>query len=250
MPELTDFDLLNNKWAFGQLCLSRHVRAPQTWLFASTAELESFVRGRDGSSYIAKPLSMDSSKGVLRLGASTLDSTLTQLRYAPILLQEFIDGTDIGTSVFSSAGNIEAFIAHHYDRGRYTPIADASIRSDVAALLGPLKTSGIFNFDMRRTADGQIYYLECNPRVFWKISMSMLAGVNFVAQGLSAMGLAPAPVQSPAPSVALFPKALMLEAATSPWKLTPSSMRTMEFLYSDPLPYFSEMIGLERDPAD
>lgn len=251
MPELTDFDLLNNKWAFTQMCQNKHVRAPQSWLFATKDELSTFLRGRnDASSYIAKPLSMDSSKGVVRISGAAVDAALLQISYAPILLQEFIDGTDIGTSVFCKAGNIEAFIAHHYHRGRYTPIADAdNIRSDVAALLGPLKTSGIFNFDMRRTADGGIFYLECNPRIFWKISMSALSGVNFIAQGLAAMGLVPAPVQSSALSVALFPKALLLQAATAPWKLTGSSLRTMRFLYADPLPYFSEMLGFEQDPA-
>jgi predicted ATP-grasp superfamily ATP-dependent carboligase len=250
MPQLADFDLLNNKWAFSQLCQSRHVRYPQTWLFSSQAELAAFVRDRnDDRLYIAKPLSMDSSKGVVRIDRSTLDTSSARLNYEPILLQEFIDGADIGASVFSNAGSIEAFIAHYYSRGRYTPISDASIRSDIASLLGPLRTSGIFNFDMRRTAEGQIYYLECNPRVFWKISMSMLAGVNFVAQGLSALGLAPAPIQSEAPSVALFPKALLLEAATAPWKLSPSSLRTVKFLYADPVPYFSEMMGIERDPS-
>jgi hypothetical protein len=173
-----------------------------------------------------------------------------QLNYAPILLQEYIDGIDIGASVFSRSGSIEAFIAHHYDRGRYTPITDAGIRSDIASLLGPLKTSGIFNFDMRRTVDGSIYYLECNPRVFWKISMSMLAGVNFVSPGLAAMGLAPAPTRLSVPSAVLFPKALLLEAATAPWKLTATSWRTLKFLYADPLPYFSEMLGFERNPPN
>jgi hypothetical protein len=194
-------------------------------------------------------LSQDSSKGVIQISARTLDSVLVQLNYLPILLQEYVEGIDIGTSVFCRDGRIEAFIAHHYDRGRYTPISDASIASDVQALLGPLQTSGIFNFDMRRTADGQIYYLECNPRVFWKISMSMLAGVNFVAQGLSMLGLMPAAKQASRPSTVLFPKALLLEAATAPWQLTASSSRALRFLYADPLPYFSEMFGLERDPV-
>ena len=250
MPDLTDFDVLNNKWAFTQLCQSKHVKSPQTWLFANKSELESFLRANDdGRSFIAKPLSQDSSKGVIRVNARTLDSAAAQINYMPILLQEYVDGIDIGTSVFCRDGRIEAFIAHHYDRGRYSPIGDQSIVIDLQALLGPLQTSGIFNFDMRRTTDGQIFYLECNPRVFWKISMSMLAGVNFVAQGLSTLGLLPAAKQAARPSVVLFPKALLLDAATAPWRLNASSSRATKFLYADPLPYFFEMLGLERDPV-
>jgi len=250
MPDLTDFDVLNNKWAFAQLCQSKHVKCPQTWLFAHRSELEGFVRASHAAKlFIAKPLSQDSSKGVIRINASSLDSALTQLSYAPLLLQEYIEGIDIGTSVYCRGGRIEAIIAHHYDRARYTPISNATIANDVQALLGPLQINGIFNFDMRRTAEGQTYYLECNPRVFWKISMSMLAGVNFVAQGLAAIGLMPIPKQSIAPSAVLFPKALLLEAATVPWRLDSSSWRTLRFLYADPLPYFSEMLGLERDPV-
>jgi hypothetical protein len=251
MPDLTDFDVLNNKWAFAQLCQSQHVRCPQTWLFAHKTQLEAFVRASDaGKLFIAKPLSQDSSKGVIRISAGSLDSALTQLSYAPLLLQEYIEGIDIGTSVFCTGGRIEAIIAHHYDRGRYTPISNAAIATDVQALLGPLQINGIFNFDMRRTAEGLIYYLECNPRVFWKISMSMLAGVNFVAQGLSAIGLMPVPKQASALSAVLFPKALLLEAATAPWRLNSSAWRGLRFLYSDPLPYFSEILGLEGDPSN
>jgi hypothetical protein len=251
MPALPDFDVLNNKWAFTQLCQSKHVRSPQTWLFANNTELESFLRANDdGRSFIAKPLSQDSSRGVVRISTRTWHSASAQLKYVPILLQEFIEGIDIGTSVFCTDGRIEAFIAHHYNRGRYTPINDASIAKDLQALLGPLKTNGIFNFDMRQTASGQIYYLECNPRVFWKISMSMLAGVNFVAQGLAALELMAPPRQSSAPSAVLFPKALVLQAATAPWHLSASSTQAVRFLYADPMPYFSETLGFEHDPID
>ena len=34
------------------------------------------------------------------------------------------------------------------------------------------------------TPDGAVHYLECNPRFFYKINLSMIAGVNFVAHGL------------------------------------------------------------------
>lgn len=251
MPELPDFDLLNNKWAFTQLCQSKHVRSPPTWLFADRNELAGFLGANDDQrSFIAKPLSQDSSKGVIRVSARTWGNVSTQLTYAPILLQEFIEGIDIGTSVFCDRGRITAFIAHHYGRGRYRPLQDAGIVADLQALLGPLQTSGIFNFDMRRTVDGQIYYLECNPRVFWKISMSMLAGVNFVAQGLAAMGLMAPPIQASTPSSVLFPKALLLQAATAPWQLNGASTQALRFLYADPLPYFSELMGFERDPVD
>jgi len=251
MPELPDFDVLNNKWAFTQLCQLMHVRSPQTWLLANKTELESFLRANDdGRSFIAKPLSQDSSKGVIRINGHTFGRAATLINYVPILLQEFVEGIDIGASVFCNHGRIEAFIAHHYNRGRYTPISEASIAADLHALLGPLKTNGIFNFDMRQTGNGQIYYLECNPRVFWKISMSMLAGVNFVAQGLSALGLMAPPRQSSAPNDVLFPKALVLQAATAPWQLSASSTQALRFLYADPMPYFSETLGFERDPID
>jgi hypothetical protein len=89
--------------------------------------------------------------------------------------------------------------------------------------------------------------LECNPRVFWKISMSMLAGMNFISFGMSPFS-SDVLIRPPSSSVRVqFPKAMMLLALTAPWKLDRSSLDTLKFLYRDPIPYLREIFGLEND---
>jgi hypothetical protein len=55
---------------------------------------------------------------------------------------------------------------------------------DLARIAAHVGAEGVYNFDMIAADDGKLYYLECNPRFFYKINLSMLAGINFVALGL------------------------------------------------------------------
>jgi hypothetical protein len=63
--------------------------------------------------------------------------------------------------------------------------------------------------------------------------------------GLAAMRPAPERLKT-----VLFPKALLLQTATAPWQLRAASAQMLEFLCADPVPYYREILGLERDPAD
>lgn len=103
---------------------------------------------------------------------------------------------------------------------------------------------GLFNFDMRRAPDGRIYFLECNPRIYFKIEMSRLAGVDFIGMALG-RSASVEPLFA-APTQVRLPKALLLSLLT-PWKIEPQSWEALNRALSDPLPYIREELKLDED---
>ncbi|HUO11328.1 MAG TPA: ATP-grasp domain-containing protein, partial [Caulobacteraceae bacterium] len=160
----------------------------------------------------------------------------------PILVQEFVSGEDVGASVYCVNGEIKSFIAHRYHRAIYSTFFEQRIFDDIAKIARHSNVNGVLNFDMRLTKGGGLFYLECNPRFFFKIAMSMLAGVNFVAAGLPGCG---APLRLEASETIRFPKAL-LAALPTPWRLK-GGAAVLRHLLSDPTPWLREELGLERD---
>ena len=244
MPKLEQFDRLNNKWEFYLLCNSLGIECPPSTLFENPSEITNngLIKAK-----IAKPLNKEGGIGVLKLEPENAQMQLEKINYSPIMVQDFIEGEDIGASVFCRNGKITAFLSHSFRRYVYESFFDANIFNSISKIVEHLQLDGIFNFDMRRTSDGRIYFLECNPRVFWKMSMSMLSGINFVSFGLSNPkndGLIRPPQQ---PVMVRYPKSTLLHAAIAPWKLEKSSWNVLHYLYSDPVPYFREMCGLENE---
>ena len=248
MPGLAEFDTLNNKWEFINICKSLGITCPNTSLFANAEQLGERIQ--DGSialPLIAKPLGMDGGRGTITLRQATYQKQLLTIRYRPILVQEIIEGEDIGASVFCEQGEIVTFIAHRYHHATYSTFFDEAIYRDITKLMQRVKVDGVINFDMRLTPKGQVFYLECNPRFFFKIAMSMLAGINFVVPGLGGR-----PNDFPArldqPAVVRFPKA-MLASLYAPKELR-GSWKVLKFLFSDPVPYLRDELGLENKTHD
>lgn len=241
MPDLESFDRLNDKWRFYHLCLATGVRTPDTWLFRDATKLrDALDAGSLPRKVMAKPLSQSGGEGCLVVDTDA-KTTLRRIDYSPILVQQFVEGEDIGASIFCKRGVVKAFVAHSFRRDTYRTFADARIRSDIEKLLRMFDVDGVFNFDMRRDPDGHVHYLECNPRFFFKIAMSMLAGINFVELGLE--GVPEQAVVVPDRTVR-FPKALMC-MLWAIWRIEPESWRALGFTLSDPMPYFREEVGFE-----
>jgi hypothetical protein len=239
MPTLSLFDWLNDKWRFGELCRSLGILYPKTRLYDDRSALEREISAATlKQAHIAKPVNMDNGTGCIVVNPATASRDLASISYEPILFQEFIEGEDIGASVYCERGEIRSFIAHRYSRDTYTTFTDPAIVRDVTRLMKSANGDGVFNFDMRLTPDGRIFYLECNPRFFFKIALSMLAGINFVAPGLPMQNRAsqPAAIKD---TVVRFPKALL----AAPWKLNAQSWKALGYVLSDPQPYVREELG-------
>ncbi|MGH6981374.1 MAG: ATP-grasp domain-containing protein, partial [Stellaceae bacterium] len=207
LPTLPRFDQLNNKWFFTRMCDELGILTPQSRAIADAEQLRAeLVAGRIALPAIAKPINHDGGMGVIRLDPDNALAQTVKIDYGPIIVQEFIEGRDIGASIYCERGEIKAFIAHELRRATYRSLDDPHIYRALAKIAAHMGIDGVFNFDMRLAPDGTVYYLECNPRFFFKINLSMLAGVNFVRMGLNATGRA---VTAPKQGAAVrMPKAL------------------------------------------
>lgn len=244
LPKLEHFDVLNNKWAFAQLCAELEIRHPLTRLFAdpqsAARELES---GTLPLPLIVKPLDRCASAGVTILEHGDCAARLSATNYRPLLVQEFVRGQEIGAGAYARAGRVEAFVVHALDRGVYTTFCDDAVFGDVEKIVRHFALDGIYNFDMIRAADGCVYYLECNPRPYYKIDLSMIAGINFMERGIHPSEKGANAFAGSCETRVRFPKALLRSLCTSgtcsrrDWALA-------AHLLSDPVPFFLEKLGL------
>ncbi len=243
MPDLAAFDLLDNKWEFGRLCVAAGVRTPATRLFASPPLFEAALRsGSLPARLMAKPLRRSGGEGCIMVEPGRWRDALSRIDYAPILAQEFIDGEDLDASVFCRKGSVDAVVCYTVRRATYRTCVVAEVRDEVERLFRRLAVDGVFNFDLRRDRSGRLHFIECNPRFYYSMAMSMLGGVNFVSLGLGAEAKA---LVHDAPKTVRSLKALLL-AALTPWKIEAESWNALRFTLADPLPALREAIGLEK----
>ncbi len=242
LPPLDVFDRLNDKWAFVQLCDSLGIRCPQSTLHADVATLaDDIARGAIQFPIVAKPLANSGSHGCFVIDRDNVER-LSAINYRPIIAQEFIPGEDIGASIFARSGEVTAIIGQRFTGRVYHTFHHEGIFRDVSRLVEHLGLDGVYNFDMRLTDDGAVYYLECNPRFFFKMNMSMAAGMNFVEYAFPDR-LAALPKTLPDGTNVVMPNAL----ARAPWRLfcaTAREWRMAHHIYADVLPRLIERVGL------
>lgn len=248
MPDLVTFDLLNDKAQFTELCRTLDILCPPTWVLQDRRDmLASLAEGSIKLPIVVKPLSLDGNRGVSVLN-SPADVHAAEIAYEPVLIQQFIPGVDIGASVYAEQGRIKAYICHWLRRATYLVLDEPIVLTALTRIVEATGANGILNFDMRLAPDGKIFFLECNPRVFYKMNLSMLAGINFPAHGLQAiMGdeTGPtAPVSAMPTTAVRTPKALLAALAT-PWRITRRDLAMLGYVLSDPLPYVREQLGFD-----
>jgi predicted ATP-grasp superfamily ATP-dependent carboligase len=243
LPRLEAFDLLNNKWSFAQLCVELGIRHPVARMLPDVATFaRELAMGDWEYPLIAKPLDRNASAGVVVIDGVDSEKRLTAINYRPILVQKFVSGQDIGASVFVRGGSVEAFVAHWYRNGVYCTFQDNQIYSDIAKIASHLNLDGVYNFDMILAPDGSVYFLECNPRFFYKINQSMIAGINFVEHGIPYARLPVTGAIQPGVQVR-FPKALLRSLVFS-GQCTKRDLAMVSYLFSDPWPFLIEKLNL------
>src|SRR5262249_9402359 len=138
--------------------------------------------------------------------------------YAPVLVQRYLDGEDAGAGIYCEDGKIKALIAHKKTGATYRTFRHPQIEHDLKEIASAMRVTGAYNFDLRITPRGDVYWLGCNPRFFFAMFLSMLAGLNFVAFGLA--GSSSNAVQyAPDGSAVRTLKALAAALAT-PWRVS------------------------------
>ncbi|WP_437395469.1 ATP-grasp domain-containing protein [Flagellimonas lutimaris] len=105
------------------------------------------------------------------------------------LIQEFIEGHDLGCNVICRDGEVMAYtiqVGNMFLKKAYTPqvgldmVHNEEVIKIVKNLMKSLRWNGVANVDMRYdNLTGQYYVLEVNPRYWLTLLASCMAGVNF-----------------------------------------------------------------------
>jgi hypothetical protein len=233
-PTAAALEVLRDKWNFRQLCFELDLRAPQTWLFRDKkAILDSIQAGDLPAHLIAKPLGRSGSDGVTPFNSADAAHKLEALEYHPILVQEYLHGLTICLSIQTWRGAVVAALGYHKDGHRYVFNMNAEFLAAASAVAARLRTDGLLNFDAQLTESGEVYLLECNPRMFLSMDYAAVAGINFVELGLRDWskcrgGCVPAPTPS------LLTLGGLLRSIVTPWRIRHSDLAMTRYGLADP----------------
>jgi hypothetical protein len=186
---------------------------------------------------------MEGGRGVIKVDQHTIKGELMAACYSPVLVEEFIPGIDVGISVYCEVGEIKACICHTLEKGVYKVIENSTFRESVDRILINQKCSGIYNFDARIAPDGALYMLECNPRFYYKMCLSLLAGLNLPALGVFPSGTL---ANAPGRPFAHTPGGILRKVMAGS-RISSELARDARFWMSDPVLLLYEMLRIPRD---
>lgn len=107
----------------------------------------------------------------------------------PVIVQEFIQGYDLGSAAFCSEGKVLFLTMQRNmsaDQNSFRPskglrfFDEPKVRAVVEKLMGALRWSGIAQIDLRvDEVTGELFVLEINPRYWGSVLGSQRMGINF-----------------------------------------------------------------------
>jgi biotin carboxylase len=235
LPDLATFDLLNDKWNFTRFCRQNGVRAPEGWVFDRIGELHRALDcGEVTLPITLKPTNRSGGIGVIHVRHQSELALIDRIDYRPILAQRHIVGETIGISVLCDRGKVVAHAAQRRDAVRFQLFANADLFDNVSRLAALTGYHGPANFDaVVADADEFSYIVECNPRFWYTIYLSMIAGLNFVELALAAPCC---PTHLSTIDNAEFRLSLR-RILSRPWRANRLDWKFLSYCLSDPIPF-------------
>jgi len=180
IPDLATFDQLVTKDRFMEFCRANDIRHPEGHILANREALIAAIKnGCIKLPAILKPINRWGSVGVVKIDADNALEIASTIDYAPVLVQDFIEGVDRSISIFARKGAVQKQVTYCYPNNDFTFQREPELARIIGDISAKLKLEGVFNFDARIEADGTVWLLECNPRFFFTMDAAMIAGANF-----------------------------------------------------------------------
>ena len=243
---------LNDKWAFYKLCEAAGVAVPKSLSVGCQAELDVGLVERElGYPVIVKPVNSYGQRGISifrdRKKAEEWKSRADHDH--PVIIQEYIEGTDWAISVFAQDGVIKHWVSWvcpsqldaGYGVGRFLA-TEFRPRDDLLEMTQRIVAatgfSGVANFDARYDDQAcRMKMLECNPRFFNRMSAARLSGLDFVRPGLPVAGNQPATLGDVGyyPWQELFSARGLQRLVRGQWRIIPL-LHDIFDMGTDPLP--------------
>ena len=223
------FERLVNKDGFASVCRELHLPHPETEICQAAEEALALLDSRPDKTLIVKPTDAYASHGVWKLvpGEAGARERLRALSYTPIVMQDFIEGSDLHVLLLCDAGRIAASITYQLGPTEFRIIDDDDVLLLMERISSALSLNGPIGFDMRRDTQGRLWLIECNPRFTHEGSlMCFLSGYSIVGEYLS-----PGTLPSRAPPATVHHAKLL-----RPWTLVAADRRHTRYLLSDARP--------------
>ena len=177
VDSIDQLESLHDKWVFNQRVAARGLPAPRTWRLRTAAHLEALRRAH--AQIVAKPaftrfgLQTRVFEGHTDHAGDDDGARVARLDWGRTLLaQELIQGTELCTFSVLQQG---ALVAHVCYLPRYRfplgpgyyfePLAHPGARAWVQRFLADTRFTGSIGFDFIETAAGELFAIECNPRM-------------------------------------------------------------------------------------
>lgn len=236
LPDIEEFDVLNNKGLFARHCHRLGIPCPRSEVMESRAALgQALAAGSIAPPLVVKPLDLQDGEGIQVLRTAADTAKLDRIDYAPILVQDFVAGRDVDATVFAHQGKVVVGQTYHRDGLRLVFDHNATLLGQATRLVEALAVDGIFNFDARVAADGGcVYMLECNPRVFYSLDYAALAGVNYIELGVRPTSIAAARTAADG-ELSFWPPFVTLRRLFAMKRSSAADRRMLRYLLADPL---------------
>jgi biotin carboxylase len=237
--------MLDDKWRFQQFLVDHAIPAPQARLLEDPAQVEVAV---DSLRFplVVKPLFGESGHGiaVVRDMAALRAHLRPGSRYAvpPLLLQEYVAGSDADISVLAREGRVTCHVLHAREGGCTLKFMrnDEALRV-AGRIVEAAGFSGVANIDLRiDQTTGEVTVLECNPRFWYTLQASLWRGLNFVEAGFRLAAGQSREFVAPESGMYHLHGCLMKKLIWNPanWRaIEGSNMRGLFQALTDPLPF-------------
>ena len=234
VPDTSTFDLLNDKSTFISLCRKLDIPTPRTEVLPDKQQL--INRLQDGHlklPLVAKPTNMEGSQGVMVLHSGEALGMAGRLRYEPILAQEYIDGRDLCAFYFCRQGKVELEALYHHG-GHFLEFIDHhDISRQCRRIIEATAYDGVIGFDVRQRDTSDFYFLECNPRFWYNMELTMLAGFNFVEVGVKVPKCCDQPLKTTLAGKVIIRPSGLLRKLPAPRAVNPTRLAVLAYLMDD-----------------
>lgn len=241
---------LHDKWIFNTKGSALGLETPRSFRIDNRAQLESHA-GLKGS-WVLKPI-------FSRFGHNVRQGTLNELLCKPLpeaawILQEFIEGPELCAYALAHEGKMLALsiYSHDFVAGRagisFEEVECPKIETAVSECVRRLNYTGQIAFDFILNGSSA-YALECNPRATSGIHL-LVKQQHFANVWLDPLAPGPKPIRAPTGTKAMLLLAMLSYglrnlgscARLRTWLATFWSSREVVWSWSDPLPFFDQLI--------
>lgn len=193
IPDLATLEMLNNKWHFYEFCKQHGFNVPQSCIVASKHELQfDSMASELGVPLVVKPLDERGSDGVRIVHSkSHYDDSIRNnpdYQFAPLIVQRYVAGVDMGIDVFSMHGDLAAFAIQQKIGSEVSFLPNCYLEQMAYDFCRASCYTGVMNIDARaEEGTDKVYLFEANPRFWGSLSASVWSGLNFVAESIEQM---------------------------------------------------------------